>query len=211
MGMDVTVLIASYGHPSWIKLADRAAASVPSGIKYLKFHQTNGTLATVRNKIIENVDTDYVCYLDADDEFEVGFFEAMSEGKADIRAPAVRYVNPNGTSYRPPMMPNVAGHTHQCVAECLIEGNWLVVGSVAPTELIKRLKWYEYPAYEDFDLWQRAYIAGASFEAIPQAIYHAHTRPKSRNKALSRNQRRKVHYDIAKTNLPHMNWEYLIT
>lgn len=203
--MDVTVLIASYGNPSWIKLADRAAASVPSNIKYVRFHDNNGTLATVRNKVIEDVDTEYVCYLDADDEFEVGFFEAMSEGKADIRAPAVRYVNPNGTSYRPPMMPNVAGHTHQCVADCLIEGNWLVVGSVARTEHILRVGgWKEYEWSEDWDLWQRMWISGSTVESIPQAIYHAHVRTNSRNRSQNPKRRNQIHHEICRTNLPHL-------
>lgn len=207
--MDVTVLIASYGNTSWIKLAERAVSSLSKNVKYITRHEQSGTLASVRNNILKSVDTEFVCYLDADDELEAGFFEAMAESEADIRAPAVRYINPNGTSYKPPMMPNVSGHTHNCVAECLIEGNWLVIGSVAPTELMRKLQWRDYPVYEDFCVWQRAYISGASFDSVPHAIYHAHVRPKSRNHSLSRNQRRLVHYEIAKTNLPHMDWEYL--
>lgn len=209
MGMDVTVLIASYGNTSWIKLAERAVSSLPNNTKYIKRHEPNGTLASVRNNILKQVDTEFVCYLDADDELEAGFFEAMAESEADIRAPAVRYINPNGRSYKPPMMPNVSGHNHQCVGECLLEGNWLVVGSVAPTKLMRQLQWKNYPIYEDFDIWQRAYLSGATFDSVPKAIYHAHVLSKSRNHSLSRNQRRLVHYEIAKTNLPHMDWEYL--
>ena len=34
-------------------------------------------------------------------------------------------------------MPTVAGHTHQCEAACLLQGNWLVVGAMVLTDLVR--------------------------------------------------------------------------
>jgi glycosyltransferase involved in cell wall biosynthesis len=204
--MDVTVAVATFGHPKWERLARKAIHSVINLHRpYVYVHLPGGTLAQARNQALEQVTTEWVCHLDGDDELEMGFFDYMSQGQADIRAPAVRY-----QAGGPARIPTVAGHSHQCEDACLFYGNWLVVGSLVRAELVRKVGgWKEYPVYEDFDLWQRCWLAGATFEAIPQAVYRAHVLPNSRNRSPNHRMKCMTHYEISKTNMPDENWEYL--
>jgi len=79
----------------------------------------------------------------------------------------------------------------------LKDGNWLIVGSVVRTELLRRAGgWWDYPVYEDWSLWLRCYLLGASAEPVPRAIYRAHARPGSRNRAPSAAEKNRVHWAI---------------
>lgn len=203
--MDVTVVIASYGDRIWRDRArERALPSVANqGVERVLVHDPRGTLAQVRNRGLEAVNTEWVCFLDADDELETGYFDAMKLGEADLRAPSVRYVS---HQRRPDvgkvLMPKVVGraHQHQCTAECLDYGNWLVIGTVARTELVKRVGGFdEYPVYEDYALWAKCWKAGATAEPIPDAIYKAYVRQQSRNRgSMSLKAKHEVHKQIAR-------------
>jgi glycosyltransferase involved in cell wall biosynthesis len=194
--MDITICIASFGHPKWKELVRRRA--LPSvkqfDVPVVVYHGTS--LHEARNTCLERTQTEWVCFLDADDELEPGFIKAMETGSADVRAPSVRYVRP-GAMNGQARVPKVWNHSHNCVAECLPKGNWLVVGSLVRTELVRTVGgWKDWPVYEDWDLWLRCHLAGASFEAIPSAVYRAWAMPKSRNQSLNVQERDKVHYKI---------------
>lgn len=197
--MDVTVVVATFGRSRWAELA--RARAIPSaealGVPVVHVHEE--TLHDARNDGLAQVDTEWVCHLDADDELEPGYFEAMAAGVADVRAPAVRYVH--GSRPRSAGVPKVAGHTHECAAACLIYGNWLIVGSVARTELVAGVGgWRDFDWSEDWDLWVRCYLAGASIEPVPSAIYRAHVNAKSRNRAPDRSVKHATHQAIARAN-----------
>lgn len=195
--MEVTVCIGTYGTDEWFHLAhERAIASTTKPTVHVHGHE----LHSARNAALEQVETEWVCFLDADDELAPDYFDHMAQGSADVRAPWVSYIA--GGRNRQPYLPRVSGHKHEgdCHADCLPDGNWLVIGSVARTDLIRKVGGFRaYPVYEDWDLWLRCHLAGASFEAIPHAIYRAHYRPDSRNKT---NRRISVatHHAIAKDN-----------
>lgn len=195
--MDVSVVIGTFGSDEWIETAQRAAASAESQGPVIQAH--GATLAQARNIGAAQAKTEWLCFLDADDELAPGYFDAMERGSADLRAPAVSYVR--GGPRRAPYVPRVAGHTHACVAECLREGNWLVVGT-----LIRRASFCEvggfreWAVYEDWDLFLRCWLVGATVEAIPEAIYVAHVRPDSRNRAPSMAEKNRVHWQIVEAN-----------
>jgi GT2 family glycosyltransferase len=197
--VDVTVVVGTYGGEYWSALALQRAipSATRAGVKVVHCHA--GTLHDARNGGLEQVDTQWVCHLDADDELEAGYFEAMDTGTADVRAPAVRYVR--GGSAQWPAMPHVAGHTHDCTAQCLTQGNWLVVGAVARTALVRDVGgWRDFAWSEDWDLWLRLHLAGATFEALPAAVYRAHVRPNSRNRSASHATRMAAHRAIEAAN-----------
>lgn len=182
--MDVTVAISTYGAPTWKRLALARAwpSAAALGVKVIHTHA--GSLHDARNRSLAQVETEWVVHLDADDELEAGYFDAMATGTADVRAPAVRYIHGSQADW--PKMPRVSGHAHECEAPCLTQGNWLVVGACVRTNLLRAAGgWWDYPVYEDWSSWLRCYLAGASFEAIPQAIYRAHVRRGSRNRTPS--------------------------
>ena len=198
--MDVTVVVATFGDERWATLAhERAIPSAEAqGVPFVWCH--GPTLHEARNTGLDMVTTTFVCHLDADDELEPGFFDAMARCDADLRAPAVRYVRA-GNARRAPYVPSVAGHTHGCTAECLPDGNWMVIGTVARQALLRAVGgWRDFPWSEDWDLWLRCHLAGASIVAVPDAVYRAHVRPDSRNRAPSRAARLAAHRAIYEAN-----------
>lgn len=197
--MDVTVAVSTFGSADWVALAhSRAIPSVEAlGVRWVHAHAD--TLHDARNAALASVDTEWVCHLDADDELTAGYFEAMSAVTADVRVPSVSYV----TARRPerPRMPRVAGHHHRCAADCLPDGNWIVVGAVVRSELVRSVGgWRDFPWSEDWDLWLRCYLAGASVEPVPGAVYRAHVRRDSRNRAAPKGVRLAAHQSILAAN-----------
>lgn len=197
--MDVTVVVATFGDQSWVELAKERA--IPSALAFdvpvIAVH--DDTLHDARNTGMRMVDTEFLCWLDADDELEPGFFDAIEQVNADLRPPSVRYVA-NG-SEAAARMPRVAGHSHECHPDCLTFGNWLVIGTVVRTSLVRKVGGFrDFSWSEDYDLWVRCWKAGASIEAAPKAVYRAHVRPDSRNRAPKRKERLEAHQAIARAN-----------
>jgi len=191
--VDAQIVVGTFGSQEWADLArERAIPSAPGAI-----HVHGNTLAEARNEGLAQVTAPWVIFLDADDELEPGYQQAMATGNCDLRAPAVRYVKDGRT--QDPYVPQVAGHSHDCSATCLEEGNWLVIGTAARTDLVREAGGFrEWDCYEDWDLWLRCYLLGATVEAIPAAVYTAHVRLDSRNRAPSMEVKNRVHHEIVK-------------
>lgn len=197
--MDVTVAVATFGGQEWIDLANHRA--IPSaralGVPVVHHHDT--TLHDARNGALAKVDTEWVVHLDADDELVPGYVTAMAAASADVRVPALQQQR-NGHQGSP-VMPQVWSHTHACEAGCLPYGNWIVVGAAVRAQMVRDVGgWRDFEWSEDWDLWLRCHLARATFEAVPDAVYRAHVRPGSRNRALSNAQALEVHRAIARAN-----------
>lgn len=196
---DVTILVATYGTTAWEQLANTRA--IPSAQKQgvPVIHRHAATLHGARNACLHAAGTEWIVHLDADDQLEPGYIETMMTGTADVRAPSVRYIQ--GQHAQKPRVPTVWGHHHACTAECLPEGNWIVVGALARRQLLLDIGgWRDFTWSEDWDLWLRCHLAGASFETIPTAIYRAHVRSNSRNRSQSQAERLAAHRAIAAAN-----------
>jgi GT2 family glycosyltransferase len=201
---DITIAIATYGDQPWEDLA--VTRAVPSAmaqdVPVVHVHNSTGANATLhqaRNRALELVHTEWVIHLDADDELEPGYVDAMRAGTADVRAPIVRYLHTTGREHL--WSPRVAGHTHQCDAECLVAGNWLIIGSMVRTQMVRRVGgWRDFAWSEDWDLWLRCHLAGATIESIPDAVYRAHVRLDSRNRGASQEAKLAAHRAIAEAN-----------
>lgn len=193
--MDATVVVSTFGGSEWVELAESRA--IPSALdQAVVVHSHGDTLAKARNAGLAAVESEWVIFLDADDELTPGYVDAMYHGLADLRAPAVEYI---GTHRQAPYVPKVAGHSHECSGDCLVDGNWLVIGTAARADILREIGGFrEWPVYEDWDLFLRAYLAGASVEAIPEAVYRAHVRKDSRNRAPSMKIKNQVHHEIVK-------------
>lgn len=192
--LDITVVIGTYGDEQYRRWArDRAVPSVPESVPVIHIH--GESLAQGRNEGLSCVESEWVCFLDADDELTPGYFDAMATGTADLRGPSVEYTQ--GDTPQRAYVPKVAGHRHDCTGECLPQGNWLVIGSVVRTELIRSIGGFrEFEVYEDWDAWLRCWVAGATVEAIPAAVYRAYVRRDSRNRGPSIESRNAVHHQI---------------
>ena len=190
MDFDVTVCIATNGDARWIHLAqERAVPSVHAlDVPVIHWHGKDD-LAGARNAALDCVETEWVIYLDADDELEPGYVEAMAAGTADVRGPIARYVQNVGQPNERWnfWQPRVYGHTHDCEADCLKAGNWLIIGSAVRANMLRDIGgWKDFAWSEDWSTWLRCYKAGASFELIRDAIYRAHVDPQGRNRRASR-------------------------
>ena len=198
----VTVVVGTFGDSWWTRLAHDPA--IPSAVTQAPVIHVHGeTLHEARNVALEGVRTPYVVHLDADDELSPGYVAQMTEGVADIRAPAVQYVYSGHP--RAPYVPKVAGHRHDCNAACLVTGNWIVVGACVRTDLVRAVGgWEPFAWSEDWALWARCWKAGASIEAIPAAVYVAHARPDSRNRGLAREAKDAAHWEIHRAVWPEL-------
>lgn len=197
-----TVVVATFGDPEWRQLAQRAVRSAATqGVPVIHAH--GETLADARQRGLDQVETPWVVHLDADDELEPGYFTAMRQGTADIRCPLIRFMIDG--RQRNVWQPRVAGHRHDCTAECITSGagNWLPIGVFARVALLQAAGgWRDWPVYEDFDLWMRALLEpGATCELVPGAVYRAHVRPDSRNRAPDMAWKNEVHRQIVRRNL----------
>ena len=198
--MDVTVVVATFGSDSWRRLARTRAIPSAQALRVPVVEAHAGTLHDARNEGLAQVDTEFVCHLDADDELEPGYFDSMESSGADLRVPSVRYVT-GGRRRGPVRMLSVAGHEHGCTGGCLRWGNWLVVGTVARTSIVRMAGgWRDFDWSEDWDLWVRCWQAGASIEPVPGAVYRAHVRANSRNRAPAREAKLAAHRAIAEAN-----------
>ena len=195
----VTVIVGTFGDSSWEHLArSRAIPSIDGQAPYIHCHRD--TLAEARNAALEMVATEYVIHLDADDQLTSGYVDAMLTGTADVRAGSMEQVRGRRIRH---FMPKVWGHEHDCEPDCLRVGNYIHIGALARTSLLRGVGgWREFGWSEDWDLWLRCRRAGASIESIPEAIYRAHYSATSRNHAPSAAEKAHWHKEIYEANFP---------
>lgn len=182
----VTIGVATYGDESWRELAlERAVPSAIEQAPMLIVHRGDplATLAKARNDVLDQVETEFVIFLDGDDRLAPGYVHAMLQGSADLRSPSLQQRWP-GRAPHNIGVPRVWAHEHACTAECLRAGNWLVVGTMARVSMLRKAGgWQEEGWSEDWSLWARTWVrCGATVEAIPEAVYVAYRRHESRNR-----------------------------
>lgn len=203
--IDCSVVISTFGSYTWQLLAQERAIPSAKAFGLPVIYNHKETLHEARNAGLYQVETEFVCHLDADDELAPGYFEHMSRVEGDLRPPSVNHVHERVT-----FMPQVVGHYHTCVAACLEYGNWLVVGTVARTELLKEVGgWKEWGTFEDFDLFQRCWIAGATITPVPKAVYRAYSTAQGRCRKMPVAESTRIQREICMTNLPEKDWSWL--
>lgn len=172
--MDATIIVATHGDPKWVTLAQEVAipSTVGQGVSVLHYH--GESLHQARNYAASQADTEWLCFLDADDELAPGYFEAMDRATGDLRAPAVSWVE-NGVATEP-----------RCLTERNIkQWNPCVIGTLIRKSMFDRVGgfWGE-RAYEDWSLFRRAWLLKAKIEHVPDALYIVHVSPDSRNNTV---------------------------
>jgi hypothetical protein len=172
---DVTVVIPLFGDAKpWLDMAARAALSVvrqtvhPSDLVV----SVGATLQEARNRPGLRASTEWLCFLDADDELDPYYIEAMLAGDGDVRQPATLGIVDGVEDDYPVLIP----------PRPLEVSNYIVIGAFVRTELFQRVGGFrDYEAFEDWDLWRRCAAAGGRIEPVPEAIYRVHVRANSRN------------------------------
>lgn len=181
MGETVSVIVASYGDKHfWDILAEIAIESVKLQTRPPdELHRIHGTsLDQCRNEGAALSRSDYLCFLDCDDELEPGYLEAMLRpgiAPLELRYPRVRYINESLNKDKLPEPITLPRRS-------LDRGNFMVIGTLMRRDLFEEAGGFrDLDAYEDWDLFIRCWLLGAEPRLIPDAIYRAHKRPGSRN------------------------------
>jgi len=196
--VDVTVVVATFGDAGWADTARRRAVASARTLGVPVVHVHGDTLHGARNAGLERVRTGWVVHLDADDELEAGYLQAMGRARGDVRVPRVRYCRP-GMPPPAAVMPRVAGHRHVCTQRCLPAGNWIVVGAAVRAGLVRQVGGWRDFGWEDWDLWLRCHQAGACIRPAPDAVYRAWVRTGSRGR-YSRAESLRHHRAVAAAN-----------
>lgn len=182
--ISASCIVATCGSDLWRRNGDAAALTVPASVPVVRVHDPNGTVASVRNAGLDQVSTEFVCWLDADDSLTRGYFDVMAGGSADIRQPTVIGWGPPG----PPQCKH-HGPPHGATRECLKFGNPFSPGAVVRTTLARAHPWDgQWPVLEDFAFWRTICTnPTVTVECLP-AVYRTRTRtnPHPRNRSLPR-------------------------
>lgn len=171
-----SIVIATHGSEHWRQLAlERAYPSaLNQGAEVLIDHVSDATRAEVRNWLIARASGDWIITLDADDQLAPRYVTEMEKSvkKNCLLTPQVSQVI-NGRKSAPFFFPEVP----------LEQGNWMVVGTAAPRELMLEVGgWRTFTGsgvlneWDDWDMWIRCVRAGAGIVKVPRAIYRAHVR-----------------------------------
>jgi glycosyltransferase involved in cell wall biosynthesis len=173
---NLTILICAHGDSKWRDLAySRAFPSASEQALTLVCYEPGATLSEVRNAAAAEAETEWLCFLDADDELDFGYVDAMKRHAAGdcLLAPAVKYIDPRRAT-APAGLPNEPGDMRNI--------NRCVIGT-----LIRRITFWEqggfseWPCYEDWDLFLGAHLCGVPIVYVPDAVYKAHVSPGGRN------------------------------
>ncbi len=158
------------------------AAASDSRFTLLSHHEARG-LGAARNVALDRVDTPFVGFLDADDEFTPHalrtWLDTLDESGSDFVAGA--YVRSRRThgAYRPGrVQPWVARATSpRRLGVTLAEhpdasANIVAWSKLSRTELWSHLRFPENVAYEDQIVAQRMYTRARAFDVIPDVVVH---------------------------------------
>lgn len=174
--MSVAVIIATFGDKArWDRMSMRAILSVEEqSLRPQKIMRIHGaTLQEARNSAAIEAKTEWLCFLDADDELESEYVEAMVNADGDIRYPNVKYVRDGKPDSQ---AVNLAAHD-------IYDGNYMVVSSFVRRKMFLEVGGFsDLPVYEDWDLWLRCIQAGAHPRSVPGAVIRVHDNAGSRNK-----------------------------
>jgi glycosyltransferase involved in cell wall biosynthesis len=167
----VSVVIPTFGDRRiWNPLAMRAARSVinqtHSPDEVIRIHGKD--LRDARNHGGIMATSDWILFVDADDEISPDYLEAMLNGSGDLRYPMV-YIQDRGV-------------IDLYEGQPLIRGNYLPIGTLVRREMFMNTGGFpEYPALEDWAFWLRCEALGSKTKLVPGATYYAHRNPNGRN------------------------------
>lgn len=194
----ISVVVGTFGdRRRWDPLAQRALASVanqtigPADVQ--RVHAD--TLHDARNKGAHDATGAWLCFLDADDELDPRYLEAMTTAFRPgdwLLQPATLGVVDGIEDEAPVVIPT----------RKLKVGNYLVIGTlVRRSHFLRAGGFYDWTAWEDWCLWLRCAHIGDGVDQVPDAIYRVHIAPGGRNSTAEND--RRLHSNILRR---HRQW-----
>lgn len=173
--MDVTVCVASI--PPRSHLLQRAIGSVlsqtlPASAIVIEIdHDHTGSAAT-RNRALSKVNTEWVAFLDDDDQFLPQHLARLTAAQQETGADVV---------YSMPLIPQHPGghdphglHGAPFDPEELRRRSYIQTTTLVRTKLIQATRGFYWPAdhpYDDWGAWLRLLDAGATFYHLPEQTF----------------------------------------
>ena len=192
--MDVQIIVTTFGDPYWLQ---RGAAVAEKHSSARHFHATNpASLGEARNRAVQKVDPkEWICFLDADDELEPGYIEAMKavqkpEGSnwSHLRVPALRL--------------GAGAQAKTLDGRDIMMLNPCPIGTLIHREMFDLVGgFWDEPAWEDWSLFRRCVLLGAELVFVPHAVYRANSTREGRNSKIRRP--KELHANIVES---HIEW-----
>jgi glycosyltransferase involved in cell wall biosynthesis len=192
--MDVTIIVTTWGHPSWVGLASRVAIPSVADQARIYHHHAEGAASAgaARNEAVEIADPqEWICFLDADDELAPGYVDAMERAnlqRDDLGTPALQ----------------LPGETPRCLEDrdILAGLNPCPIGTLIHRSMFEEAgQFWGEPAWEDWSLFRRAVLSGAYVHFVPDAVYIANSTSNGRNSGVINP--RRLRRDIVRS---HLDW-----
>lgn len=193
MASTVGVVIGTYGGTEWRRAGQHltdCVRTMPGVTRVVASHAD--TLAQARNLGAARLDTDWLIFLDADDQLATTYVTQMlshfeTTGDATgIYRPATQGVYPDGSEDEDAVL---------IPRRDLTRSNYIVIGAMCRRDVFNEVGgFHEHAALEDFCLWRRMAAAGSEVYDVPGAVYKVYIRPDSRNRDLLA--QRKAHAQI---------------
>jgi glycosyltransferase involved in cell wall biosynthesis len=152
------------------------------------------TLAQARNAAARETNAEWLCFLDADDELESGYLEAMDDAWTRLRPRATEpLINPPllAPALRRVWSNDLRSSTR---AEIPNRGRWpqineCVIGTLVQAAMFRAVGGFRdftddgerILMYEDWHLWLRCWNSGAQIVHVDEAVYREHVNDKGRN------------------------------
>ena len=191
----IAVIIGTYGDEKWKRMARVAMISAERQTHKPEviLHHHGETLARARNDPVNWINTEWLIFLDADDELDPGYCESILAGYGDIRYPRFRLIGwPLEDPNKIQEIPSVD----------ITLQNFCVIGSAIRRKLFIEIGGFkEGPIWEDWFLWLKAWKSGAEFRQCRDAVYNIHHRPDSRNNSTDAATKRQALDEISRFNL----------
>lgn len=180
--MTVGIALCSHGDSKWKEIGEEAyvsAAYADPDELYWRHEDDSDNICDVRNRAAEKMGTEWIIFLDADDNLDSNYVKAMknaleSQGNIDaIYRPSLQGFYDNGDITDVTML----GRTDMKKQNCAVIGSmhrrdrFLEVGGFDPT----------LPILEDWDLWLKLMQSGSCIIDVHEAIYRNHIRSDGRN------------------------------
>lgn len=180
----ISVVVATYGDfDTWSKIAARALASAchQTVAAHEVIYEHGDTLARARNAGAARASGTHLVFLDADDELDGRYIEAMTAAAVDdtpvvLYQPATVGVEDGRVVGEPNLIePSPLGFN---------KANHLIIGTMIPKALFDQVGGFrdDLEVLEDWDLWCGSFDAGARWRRVPGAVYRIHFVTGSRNK-----------------------------
>ena len=190
----ISIIVTTYGSDHWREIAAQRAipsAKAEEPYELIVHHEPGLEIGPARNRAAELASGEWLLFLDADDELEPGYLDAMTnaiclQGRPEpcLLQPAVRYVRKGSRSMTPVIFPE----------KDLRGDNYLIIGTVVRRKLFQQVKGFnDYPhGFEDWSLWAKCWKAGATVVPVPEAVYNAHINPQSIHRQMWRDRKTQV-------------------